>query len=105
MIEMRRNEDSSRTHIAVVCDACGKVIERASDGNYEWGMSSDGFVPTTPLYFAHKRCSQNLERQKCSAGDEWGTSELSYFPLRLGFGLNLDWRESMKMLESISLFD
>jgi len=81
VIEIRHVD--SRSRVVAVCDSCARVIEGADEGNYEWGERADNGRPTTPVYFAHKRCSAALEAALCPSGDLWATSELSLFPIRL----------------------
>jgi hypothetical protein len=38
---------------AIFCDACGKEITRAADGNYHWHSQVDGADPQA-VYYSHK---------------------------------------------------
>jgi hypothetical protein len=83
-------DDQGRHAPQAFCDHCGKRIERAKDGNYEWqgrilpGQASD-------LYLIHKACSYAFKE---AIGDPHLTAELTLLPIRLGNNLEIDWDEA-----------
>ena len=51
----------------VICGECGKPIEAASDGNYQWVMSSPKlgeYSAPNDDYFTHKACRHRFETRR-----------------------------------------
>ncbi len=76
----------------IVCDACGKKIVAASEGNYEWDSEAD----TPILYFSHKACTARL-RARHGEVDSWGP--LTALPAFLVGNLRMTWEESEESME------
>lgn len=87
--------DRGRHAPQAFCDHCGKRIEKAKDGNYEWkGQISSG--DASDLYLIHKACSYAFKQV---TGDSLQTAELTLLPIRLGNNLEIDWDEANEMSE------
>lgn len=83
----------------VFCDHCGKRIETAEDGNYEWRGEQLAPGETSDLYLVHKACSYAFEE---TSGDPHRTAELTLLPIRLGNNLEIDWSEANEQAERMS---
>ena len=84
---------------AVVCDWCGKRIEKASEGNCEWFEDEQG-QPVSgkavdnrgrripgPLFFVHKHCSRPCES---ASGDLSLSEDLDTFLFNLEHNCSFD---------------
>jgi hypothetical protein len=78
----------------VVCNHCGKRIESASDGNYQWPLG----VPVAEASFTHKRCSLAFEHARPS-GHPWAAMELDVLPAFLAANLRIDPDEAERRAE------
>jgi hypothetical protein len=79
------NCDGQRACPNVFCDACGKQIKEASDGNAQWVMGDEGKGCT--VYFTHKACCHAFD----TANPGLGAQELSHFLVFLANNLRVDW--------------
>ena len=91
----------------ITCDWCGRPIEDARQGNYEWvfGPEGDstaytarmasGETLTAEVFFTHKRCCHAFEMaNNRGSGVLWGAFGLECLPVYLGANLALRWREA-----------
>jgi hypothetical protein len=86
---------------AVFCDYCGRSIDSASEGTYEWVMDED-WAPGD-VFFTHRGCSRLFERaHPLPLGQTWGASPLGVFPLYLGNNLSVEWQEAQREAQSRS---
>jgi hypothetical protein len=81
------------------CDHCGKRIESAEDGNYEWRDGQMDPGDASDVYLVHKSCSYGFEQ---STGQPHRTAELALLPLRLGNNLEIDWAEANEQAKRMS---
>ena len=74
----------------VVCDACGREIATAADGNYQWHLGAD--AAPEAIYFTHKGCCRTFEahRPAPAGGWLWGAMGLEVFPVYLERNLAID---------------
>jgi hypothetical protein len=98
MIKIVVNDEGQHAPQAF-CDHCGKRIERAEDGNYEWqgGQMTSGNA--SDLYLVHKACSYAFEE---TTGKPHRTAELTLLPIRLGNNLEIDWDEANERAKRMS---
>lgn len=89
--------DQGRYAPQAFCDHCGKRIERAEDGNYEWkGQLSSG--DAGDLYLVHKACSYAFKQ---ATGDSHQAADLTLLPIRLGNNLEIDWDEANEQMSEL----
>jgi hypothetical protein len=91
IIENQRGRDCP----VVVCDHCGRQIEDAKEGNYQWQHEGDN---AGKIFFTHKACCWAFE-SKSGEREFWLSMELTCLPIYLGNNLNLDWRKARSTAE------
>lgn len=90
----------SKARPVVACDHCGKVIEEAREGNYEWKSKSDGSTDGQ-VFFTHKACCHPFEA--ANAGDyQWAATELKFLPLFLSNNLKVDLEAAAESARRLS---
>jgi hypothetical protein len=92
-------DDEGRHAPQAFCDHCGKRIERAEDGNYEWHAGQMAPGDASDLYLLHKACSYAFQE---TTGDPHQAAELVLLPIRLGNNLEIDWDEANELVERMS---
>ena len=92
---MRMISDANGSVAAVFCDHCQQRIDTADEGNVEWRS-----LDVAEVEFTHKQCSDAFRSQK---GDlTYHSMELSVFPLRLAYALDVDLDEAQDHLELLT---
>jgi len=86
------NTDGQRAKPGVICDACGKPITEARDGNAQWKMGDEGKGSGCRIYFTHKACCHAFDH----ANPGMGANELSHFMVFLANNLKINWEEAKK---------
>jgi hypothetical protein len=74
----------------IFCDHCGKIIENAREGNYQWRLDypmQDGETPH--LFFTHKACCDAFETAQ---GGSWAAIGLEALPFFLAHNLHVPWK-------------
>jgi len=69
----------------IVCDYCGTVIQRGSEGNYQWQHPAEGDL--APVAFTHKQCCHAFE---ATHPGRWAAIELSWLLPFLARNLAVD---------------
>jgi hypothetical protein len=77
----------------VICDWCGRLIDHADRGNYEYEVAEDGRPIGDRLFFTHTECCQAFEEARGGPG-HWRMDDLRCLPLQLGVVLGIDWDEA-----------
>ena len=89
----------------ITCDWCGRPIEDAREGNYEWvcgpewhstaytARMASGETLTAEVFFTHKRCCHAFEVAN-NHEVSWGAIELACLPVYLATNLALRWKEA-----------
>jgi hypothetical protein len=80
---------------AVICDHCGKEIEHAREGNYQWDMNAAGDGGHAQIFFTHKRCCHAFESRR--SGIQWGATELQLLPVYLENNLAIDREHAIEL--------
>ncbi len=80
------------TEPVVVCDQCGKQIETAESGGYEWLDPENGQPgELVDVVFLHKDCSYAHE---LASGSLWDSMELSVLLPYLVHNLDVDMKKA-----------
>jgi len=91
---IRIEHSDGRAGPVLFCDHCGGRIDDAELAWYEWLEAPSNRV-IGEVYFLHKRCVDPFEREHPSGENEiWANMELEYFPIYLGYNLNLNWEQA-----------
>jgi hypothetical protein len=85
-----------RTAPCVFCDHCQQRIQTAGDGNAEWEA-----VQKADILFTHKHCTDAFRVAHMQVTK---SMELTYFPLRLTFNLDIDVNWAMESLTDLAKF-
>jgi hypothetical protein len=95
--------EGPQARAVVVCAHCGKQIENARQGNYQWRMRDGCRGTGGQLFFTHKQCCRAF--QTANTGPfTWAWTELCCLPIFLGNNLGLDWegaKDTARMFASI----
>lgn len=83
---IRIHNTGARSAIRIVCDHCGKVIEKASEGNVEWDISASS--EWSEVFFIHKRCSASFE-SALGQNARTASIDLTDLPIRLAANLGM----------------
>src|SRR5262245_60102707 len=78
----------------ILCDHCGREIDDARQGNYQWTMSP--LAPGRPvaLYFTHKACCRDFEQARPLPEGLWGWTPLECLPVYLANNLKVDRKKA-----------
>jgi len=82
----------------VFCDFCGKRIEDATEGTYEYRREDASSPEGAEVKFVHKDCSRQFEAAH-GKSIAWYWDELQAFPVFLGNNLALDWKHARERAE------
>jgi len=82
----------------VFCDFCGRRIENAKEGNYEYRGEDALRLKGAEVKFVHKDCCREFET---AHGERviWYWDELQAFLVFLGNNLSLDWEHAREQAE------
>ncbi len=82
-----------------ICDHCGKRIEDAAEGNYEWDGNEDEEGALRPVFLLHKDCSQAHEAAYGALLDSMELIDLLPY---LAHNLKLNWEGAQRHANSMS---
>ena len=91
--------ENHRACPAIICDQCGKRIEKAEDGNALWGAGiKNSFYNEGQFYFTHKKCNRVFERSHPLPNDGfvWASYGLEVFMTYLSNNLPLDKKSAVR---------
>ena len=85
----------------VICDYCGKQIESAENGGYEW-LNPEGGNPgeLVDVVFLHRDCSYPHER---ASGALWNSMELTVLLPSLVHSLGVDMEKATRLAADLGL--
>jgi hypothetical protein len=87
---LRIIDAGDRARAAIFCDACGKEIQTADDGNYHWRGEEEGASGGAALFFSHKRCCiavDEAQKTQCAM-------ELDHLVVMLALNLKVDMKKA-----------
>jgi hypothetical protein len=87
----------------IVCDHCGKTIDKAQEGNYQWSHATGvDKGQTAPMYFTHKACCHDFEQAHGVRRWEWGAIGLEALPAFLATNLHIPWSQATAKARQMS---
>ena len=75
----------------IICDHCGKEIDEAKQGNYQWDVAQVDKPQGGQVYFTHKACCRAFE---ALTPGRWSWTELDCLPVFLANNLKVNWKEA-----------
>lgn len=99
----------------IVCDWCGRPIDDAKNGNYEWQVDDDGHSKAVraqnrsgepvigEVFFTHKHCCHPFETTNNSEG-HWMAMELACLLIYLENNIKLDRRRAKELAVWMAAF-
>ena len=81
----------------IVCDYCGTVIARGSDGNYQWQHPAEGDLAA--VAFTHKRCNHPFEQ---AHPGPWLALDLDWLLVFLKHNLQVDMPTTEAMIRKFN---
>ena len=81
----------------IVCDYCGTVIARGSEGNYQWQHPAEGDL--APVAFTHKQCCHAFE---ATHPGRWMAIELEWLLVFLKNNLQVDMKTTEALIRKIN---